>query len=330
MRGEYYSDVTLQTLVAARTDATVNFNWGNGSPFTGVPQDYFGVRWSGSVLPLTSEVYTFYVTSDDGCNLWVNGVLLISNWNPQSSTTKSGTISLTSGVKYHIVLEYFDATGLASVALYWSAPSFAQVIIPSSQLLPAPAGYLGCFADGSPRDLDNNVIVSSSVNTVEKCQYACGVRGYNYSALQYSLQCFCGNTYGRYGQVPDSSCTMACSGNANEICGASGKNSVYRSGKKAGYIGCYVDSASVHDLPIQATTTATLTVDVCRSSCVSLGKLYSGVQNGNQCWCGDSYGSLGKDSDSACNTVCPGNSAQFCGAANRNSIYTSYTSTYVY
>jgi hypothetical protein len=37
--------------------------------------------------------------------------------------------------------------------------------------------------------------------------------------------CFCGNSYGKYGQAAN--CDMKCSGNAGEICGGSFANSVY-------------------------------------------------------------------------------------------------------
>ncbi|MDB6065398.1 MAG: hypothetical protein JWR26_1606, partial [Pedosphaera sp.] len=60
---------TAPTLV--RTDATVNFNWGTGSPDPSISADTFTARWTGMVQPQFSQTYTFYTTTDDGVRLWV-------------------------------------------------------------------------------------------------------------------------------------------------------------------------------------------------------------------------------------------------------------------
>jgi len=38
------------------------------------------VRWSGFVVPLYSETYTFYTTTDDGVRLWVNNIQVINKY----------------------------------------------------------------------------------------------------------------------------------------------------------------------------------------------------------------------------------------------------------
>jgi len=98
----------------------------------------YSVRWTGQVQPLYSETYTFYANTDDGVRLWVNGVLLIDNWVNQGATEKSGSITLTGGQKYDIVMEYFQGTGYAVSKLLWSSASTAKAIIPASQLYPSP------------------------------------------------------------------------------------------------------------------------------------------------------------------------------------------------
>ena len=50
--------------------------------------------------------------------------------------------------------------------------------------------------------------------------------GYKYAGLQYSEECYCGNSgYDRYG-VGDG-CNQTCSGNSDQICGGAFRNSVY-------------------------------------------------------------------------------------------------------
>ena len=61
--------------------------------------------------------YTFTTTSDDGCCLWVNGQLLIDNWDSLSLTTHSATIDLTKDQTYSIRMEYcqIGVTGKAEL-----------------------------------------------------------------------------------------------------------------------------------------------------------------------------------------------------------------------
>ncbi len=42
-----------------------------------------------------------------------------------------------------------------------------------------------------------------------------------------SSQCFCGTSYGRYGQAPETDCNMNCPGNGNQKCGGVWRNSVH-------------------------------------------------------------------------------------------------------
>jgi len=136
LQGTYYNSVNLSGgVIFTRTDATVNFFW-TGSPGTGIGNDYFSVRWVGQVMPQYSETYTFYTTSDDGIRVWVNGVKLIDNWTLHPSTENSGTITLAAGVKYDIVIEYFENEYDAVAALSWSSASTPKAIVPQSQLFP--------------------------------------------------------------------------------------------------------------------------------------------------------------------------------------------------
>src|SRR6185436_19422079 len=64
-----------------RIDPTINFNWANASPDAAIAADTFSARWTGRIQPRYTETYTFTTTSDDGVRLWVNGQLLIDQWN---------------------------------------------------------------------------------------------------------------------------------------------------------------------------------------------------------------------------------------------------------
>lgn len=98
--------------------------------------------------------------------------------------------------------------------------------------------YIGCYADAELRDLpftytDRNTVIptflswsSPAIMTVDICYAVAKQYGFNYFGLQYSNQCYLGNSYGKYG-VAATTCNLPCSGNYGQVCGASWTNSVY-------------------------------------------------------------------------------------------------------
>ena len=82
----YFNNATSPGTSIVRTDATVNFNFGSGSPDPFIAADTFSARWIGAIEPRFSETYTFITTSDDGVRLWVNNQLIIDQWNDHTAT----------------------------------------------------------------------------------------------------------------------------------------------------------------------------------------------------------------------------------------------------
>jgi hypothetical protein len=134
LSAQYFNNKDLTTPILTRTDATVNFNWGQGSPDGAIATDNFSARWTGQILPTQSEAYTFYTHSDDGVKLWVNGQLLIDHWAPHAVTEDSGVINLVAGQKVDIQLDYYEQGGYAVAQLLWSNPTQVKEVVPQSQL----------------------------------------------------------------------------------------------------------------------------------------------------------------------------------------------------
>lgn len=146
LTGTYYNNMYFSPpFVLKRNDATVNFAWGTASPLSGVVNtNNFSVRWTGKVLAPITGTYTFSVQGDDGVKLYVNNVLIINNFTYKNSVDV-GTIALTGGVKYDIVLEYFEGGGDATIISKWSYPGQALVVVPQQYLYPSenlPAGRI--------------------------------------------------------------------------------------------------------------------------------------------------------------------------------------------
>ncbi|HEY7343049.1 MAG TPA: protein kinase [Ktedonobacterales bacterium] len=137
LTGSYFSNKGLTGPPAmTRTDATINFtNWGSVPPITGVASNY-SVRWTGFVVPLYSETYTFTTVSDDGVQLIINNQPVVTNWTDHSTTSNSGPITLSAGQRYAITLQYYQSRGAAVIQLFWQSERQAQQIVPQSQLFP--------------------------------------------------------------------------------------------------------------------------------------------------------------------------------------------------
>ena len=122
LKGEYYDNLDFTNLKLTRTDPTVNFSWGSGSPDPSIAPDTFSVRWSGQVMADHTETYTFYTSTNDGVRLWVGGQQIINRWS-DGIATNTGTISLQAGQWYPITMEYYEGINTASAKLEYSSPS---------------------------------------------------------------------------------------------------------------------------------------------------------------------------------------------------------------
>ncbi|HEX2912514.1 MAG TPA: PA14 domain-containing protein [Chloroflexia bacterium] len=135
LNAEYYNNMTLSgTPVVKRVDSNVNFDWGLGSPASGIPTNGFSARWTGQVKAPSSATYSFCTQSDDGVRLWVNGVQVVNDWTSHGSTEDCGQIALTQGQLYNLKLEYFENGGAAIMQLKWSSPTITKQAIPTAQL----------------------------------------------------------------------------------------------------------------------------------------------------------------------------------------------------
>ena len=117
-RGEYFSNARLDgSPTLLRNDDTINFDWGIGSPVSGIPTDNFSVRWS-QTLYFPAGTYRFYVRVDDGIRLWIDDLLLLDRWYDSPQTTHSAQLSLNDG-PHDIRLEYYERRGEARVEFGW-------------------------------------------------------------------------------------------------------------------------------------------------------------------------------------------------------------------
>jgi hypothetical protein len=136
---QYFNNTTLSSPPAlTRIDGPIDFTWGTNGPAPSVIGGFnFSARWTGQLLAQRSEPYTFYVFSDDGVRLWVNGQLLLDRWFDQyGPEVAAAPIALAAGQSYDIQIEYYQHKGGAEIHLSWSSPSTAKQVVPAAQLFP--------------------------------------------------------------------------------------------------------------------------------------------------------------------------------------------------
>eukprot|EP00752_Nemacystus_decipiens_P017488 g15679.t1 len=95
--------------------------------------------------------------------------------------------------------------------------------------------YVGCFADddtGRTRFLEDAFMQDEEL-TPTSCAAFCA--GFKYMGLQYSHDCFCGDTYytAERDAAPSDMCTMPCLGDESLTCGGPWANSIYIVGDPA-------------------------------------------------------------------------------------------------
>ncbi len=143
LTGEYFTANNFTGTKTTRTDPTVDFDWGSGTPgFGGLGTNNFSVRWSGLIEPRYSENYTFYVTADDGAMLWINERLVSARtFSSTTSAVMTAQVELMAGQRVAIRLEFIETTGNARVRLEWASASQPREVVPQTQLYPTAAVY---------------------------------------------------------------------------------------------------------------------------------------------------------------------------------------------
>jgi hypothetical protein len=109
-----------------RTDPTINFDWGNGSPDAVIPNDDFSVRWNGVIQAPVTGSYTFNLTTDDGDRLYIDNTLVIDDWVDHGPTTDSVSVSFNASSQHSIRVEMYENGGGAVAKLHWTYAGHAD------------------------------------------------------------------------------------------------------------------------------------------------------------------------------------------------------------
>lgn len=161
LTGSYYANLdgtntfsANNPLVMKRLDPALSFDWSNGPPMPGGPNDFL-VRWTGYITVPVANIYTFGSRSDDGSKIMLgtNNTVVLNDWTTHAAPA---TPTWNDNMAYYIpantptpvTIEYYDQGGSASYE-FWvkssNGSTTTQQIVPTSWLSPnaqvLPAGW---------------------------------------------------------------------------------------------------------------------------------------------------------------------------------------------
>jgi beta-glucosidase len=105
-----------------RIDPQVDFNWWDGSPRQDLPDDDFGVRWTGYLAPPVSGRYYVGVYGMNAGELYLDGKQIAHVSNIHESSHGYLAVELEAGKLYQIRLDFHEFVQDARVRLEWSRP----------------------------------------------------------------------------------------------------------------------------------------------------------------------------------------------------------------
>ena len=118
----------FSTLTPTKTGTTTNFNISLATQSA-----TFAFNFTGYINVPADGQYTFYTSSDDGSNLYIDNILVVNNDGLHGATEKSGTIGLKAGL-HAISVGYFQQGGGSSLTVSYSSSTITKQALPASVL----------------------------------------------------------------------------------------------------------------------------------------------------------------------------------------------------
>jgi len=142
----------------------------NTPRFTGGPTTNWGARFQGSILIPEGGDWTFWLTSDDGSRLIIDGATVINHDGQHTSSTLSAIVPLVAG-PHSIEVLYFNQSGNNALSLSWSGPTVpSQTIIPARAFRCTPTGVPQMAVNGSMEFWGNGAVSACHIDAFDSGQ----------------------------------------------------------------------------------------------------------------------------------------------------------------
>ena len=141
-KGEYYTNRDLDGDPRfRRNDEEIDFNWGDGSPGSRIPDHNFSVRWTKRVR-FDDDRYRFFFRVDDGVRFYIDSRRVLNEWHDNLADNVYAVERDMDG-RHDLKIEYYEHTGGALIEFWWervrdeTAPPSATPT-PTSTLISIP------------------------------------------------------------------------------------------------------------------------------------------------------------------------------------------------
>jgi beta-glucosidase len=114
--------------VMTRIDPQVDFYWWDGSPSSQLQDDDFGVRWSGFLQAPVTGTYQLGAIGLNAYELYVDGKQIVKSSSIHGFNYQYAPLTLESGKRYAIRLDYHEFVGDAGIQLVWSRPPETRAV----------------------------------------------------------------------------------------------------------------------------------------------------------------------------------------------------------
>ena len=126
----YYPTANLTGTPVKQAVPGLDLSWGQGSPASSIPSDYFSATFTKSVKVETTGNYYLVGQADDGIRVYVDGNKVVDQWTDGVQKVYQ-PVTLTQG-NHTIKVEYYDAKWSAKLQLdlvedFWKASIFPTI-----------------------------------------------------------------------------------------------------------------------------------------------------------------------------------------------------------
>lgn len=122
-----------------RIDPKVDYGPVRGGFYGTKLSQNFAARWTGLLTIEKEGLTNFYLDSEAGSRLFIDGELLVDNRDGRGMEQKADRIGLAKG-RHSLRLEYFTGTGPAGLILGWKPPGALRTVVPEGVLFHRPDG----------------------------------------------------------------------------------------------------------------------------------------------------------------------------------------------
>ncbi|KIC96436.1 glycoside hydrolase family 3 C-terminal domain-containing protein [Flavihumibacter solisilvae] len=122
LAASYFDNISLEgEPKIRRVDKSINFLWTLSGPDRSIKMDNYSARWTGKIKSQLSGKFRIGLDGNDGYRLYINGTLVVDNWQKQTYRTLFATHNFEKGKSYDIKVEFFEPVGNARIRLVWDA-----------------------------------------------------------------------------------------------------------------------------------------------------------------------------------------------------------------